>query len=155
MIAFVRGVIFLATSAGSIKPESGSISAQTGIAPRRTITPFVAVQVCGVVMTSSSGSTPQECRARSSAAVQELAVKIGASASSASASSPSNASTRGPWPIYPDCKTSATAAPASPDMKTLNSRIKFHLPQSDGSQTDISRRGGYPSEVDVVGRVGQ
>ena len=42
MIAFVRGVIRSATSAGSRLSVAGSISAKTGVAPRRAIASAVA-----------------------------------------------------------------------------------------------------------------
>ena len=42
MIAFVRGVIRAATSAGSRFSVAGSMSAKTGVAPRRAIASAVA-----------------------------------------------------------------------------------------------------------------
>ena len=42
MIAFVRGVIRAATSSGSRLSVAGSMSAKTGVAPRRAIASAVA-----------------------------------------------------------------------------------------------------------------
>ena len=42
MIAFVRGVIFRSTSAGSRLSVAGSMSAKTGVAPIRAIDSAVA-----------------------------------------------------------------------------------------------------------------
>ena len=52
-------------------PVTGSISANTGLAPRRTTAPAVAKKLYGVVTTSSPGPTSRAIRARISASVPE------------------------------------------------------------------------------------
>jgi hypothetical protein len=51
---------------------SGSTSANTGVAPRWTMTLAVDAKVMGEVMTSSPAATPMASSARCKAAVQEL-----------------------------------------------------------------------------------
>ena len=58
MIARVRGVIRAATSSGSRLSVSGSISAKTGVAPRRAIASAVAKNVNAGQMTSSPAPMP-------------------------------------------------------------------------------------------------
>ena len=58
MIARVRGVIRAATSSGSRLSVSGSISAKTGVAPRRATASAVAKKVNAGQMTSSPAPMP-------------------------------------------------------------------------------------------------
>ena len=55
-----------------MSPVSGSISANTGVAPTCRIVFAVEANVSGVVITSSPGPIPCVSSARCSAAVQEL-----------------------------------------------------------------------------------
>jgi hypothetical protein len=68
-IAFVRGVTFARTSAGSSPPRAGSLSAKTGTAPSHIIGTTDAHHVADGTITSSPGSSPSAKNAASSAAV--------------------------------------------------------------------------------------
>ena len=57
-IAFVFGVIAASAAAGSRFSVTGSISANTGVAPQYRIALAEATNENGLVITSSSGSTP-------------------------------------------------------------------------------------------------
>ena len=72
MTARVRSVTAARTGAGSMFIVSGSTSTSTGRAPVCSITATVAVNVTGVVITSSPGPIPPSTRAVWSPAVQEL-----------------------------------------------------------------------------------
>ena len=68
----MRGEIAAATAAGEMLSVSGSTSASTGRAPTCSMTFTDAVNVTGVVMTSSPGPIWSATNAVCSAAVQEL-----------------------------------------------------------------------------------
>ena len=69
--ARVLGPTRAAAALGSRLSVAGSTSANTGVAPRRTIAPAVAKNENGVVTTSSPGPTPQAISAASSASVPD------------------------------------------------------------------------------------
>ena len=69
MIAFVRGVIFRSTSAGSRLSVTGSMSAKTGVAPMRAIDSAVAKKVKAGQMTSSPRPIPSASSTITSASV--------------------------------------------------------------------------------------
>ena len=69
MIAFVRSVIARSTSAGSRFSVTGSMSAKTGVAPRRAIDSAVAKNVNAGQITSSPGPISSASSASTSASV--------------------------------------------------------------------------------------
>ena len=71
MMAFVRGPSARSICAGSICMVTGSMSANTGVAPTCSITWADAQKVNGVVITSSPGPMSWATRARCRAAVHE------------------------------------------------------------------------------------
>ena len=73
MIAVVRGVMAAATASGSIRPSLRT-SANTGVAPARTIAAVEATKELGGVMTSSPGFTPAAMSPKINASVPELSV---------------------------------------------------------------------------------
>jgi hypothetical protein len=109
MMAFVRGVIAAAMSAGSIVYVCGSISTSTARAPVYWTAATVATNVKGTVITSSPGPTP----AASSARCRPLVPELTATASPARqklANSRSNAATSSP---RMNCVLSSTRSTAS------------------------------------------
>ena len=70
MIAFVRGVIACSSLSRSILRVTGSMSANTGVAPVSRITLLVETHDAGVVMTSR-GRRPRCARPISSVQVPE------------------------------------------------------------------------------------
>jgi len=71
-MARVRGVIRSSMPRGSMFMVTGSMSANTGVAPEWMIALTVAQKVSGVVITSSPGCRPAAIMLTCSAAVQEL-----------------------------------------------------------------------------------
>ncbi len=71
-IAFVRGVIRARTDSGSRQNVSGSMSANTGIAPCTSAHTADADIVYGETITSSPGPTPAAAAAALSAEVAEF-----------------------------------------------------------------------------------
>ena len=69
MIALVRGVMARSISAGSRFSVSGSMSTKTGFAPSSAIISPVAMNVNGVVITSSPGRMSSAIMAMSKASV--------------------------------------------------------------------------------------
>jgi hypothetical protein len=107
MIAFVRPVIRLAISSGSMLP-SHPISASTGVAPTCKIVCTVAQNVIGVVMTSSPGPMPSAASATCNPAVAELtATACGPPVYSWK--SRSKRAVRGPVVSHPDLSVSTTS----------------------------------------------
>src|SRR5471032_2685965 len=97
---------------------TGSISANTGVAPVSIITLAVATQEIGVVMTSSPAPTPAIRKAISMVQVPELNVRTGRPPKN-SESCASNAWTLGPLVIQPERNTSPTAAMVASSMTGL------------------------------------
>ena len=77
MIARVFGVIAASTLSRSMLRVTGSMSANTGVAPTSRITFAVATQEIGVVMTSSPAPMPAMRNAISIVQVPELKVRTG------------------------------------------------------------------------------
>jgi hypothetical protein len=77
MIALVRGVIAASSLSRSMLRVTGSMSANTGVAPTSRITLAVATQEIGVVMTSSPAPMPAIRSAISIVQVPELKVRTG------------------------------------------------------------------------------
>ena len=71
MIARVRSVMADSTARASRLYVDGSMSTNTGVAPRRATTPAEAKNEYGVVTTSSPGPTSSAMSAASSASVPE------------------------------------------------------------------------------------
>ena len=71
MIAFVFGVIAASIAFGQILNVRGSISTKTGMAPTYLIASAVAINVNGVVMTSSPSPMPSAINAKCRASVPE------------------------------------------------------------------------------------
>ncbi len=68
-MAFVLGVMALATAAGSIIKVSGNTSTKTGVNPNKAMTSTVAAKVKSAVITSSPGCKPRPIMAICSASV--------------------------------------------------------------------------------------
>src|SRR6478735_5814114 len=94
-IAFVRGVMSFSTDAGSRQNVSGSMSANTGIAPLTSAQTAEADIVYGLQMTSSPGPTPAAVTAALSAEVAEF-MAIACLAPTRAAQAASRLRTRGP-----------------------------------------------------------
>jgi len=75
MMARVRGVMAASSLSRSILRVTGSISANTGVAPTSMMTLAVATHDTGVVMTSSPGPMPAMRSAISMVQVPELKVR--------------------------------------------------------------------------------
>src|SRR6188508_3258392 len=107
-MTLVRGLRAAAIATGLMLRVSGSTSTSTGVAPTWWMTPTVAENVRGVVMTSSPGPTPRVARAVCRAAVQELTPRA-AGAPTRAANSDSNRWDLGPVVIQPDRRVSTTS----------------------------------------------
>ena len=118
MIALVRGVMAASTLSRSILRVTGSISANTGVAPTSMITLAVATQEIGVVITSSPAPIPAMRKAISMVQVPELKVRTGRPPKY-SDSCASKAATFGPLVIQPERRTSPTAAMVASSMVGL------------------------------------
>ena len=97
---------------------TGSISANTGVAPTSMMTLAVATHDTGVVMTSSPGPMPAMRSAISMVQVPELKVRTGRPPKY-SDSWASNVCTFGPLVIQPERSTSPTAAMVASSMVGL------------------------------------
>ena len=95
MTARVLSVIACSTSRASMLPVSGSTSTNTGVAPACRIAFAVAMNVIGVVMTSSPGPISDAFSERNNALVQ-LDIATACSTPSWAANAVSNAAVRGP-----------------------------------------------------------
>src|SRR5471032_890913 len=118
IMALVRGVMAASTWARSILRVTGSISANTGVAPVSMITLAVATQEIGVVITSSPAPMPAMRRAISMVQVPELNVRTGRPPKY-SDNCASKAWTLGPLVIQPERNTSPTAAIVASSMVGL------------------------------------
>ena len=123
MIALVRGVMAASSLARSILRVTGSISANTGVAPTSIITLAVATHEIGVVMTSSPAPIPAMRRAISIVQVPELKVRTGRPPKY-SDNCASKAWTFGPLVIQPERNTSPTAAMVASSMVGLENGRK-------------------------------
>jgi len=113
MIALVRSVIEASIDAGSRQKKSGSMSANTGVAPVRATELPVAAKVNDGTMTSSPGPMPAARRPKCSPDVPEFTATQVRPCTSSAANSSSNALTSGPWAIIPDRRTRSTASRSS------------------------------------------
>lgn len=108
----VRGETAASTATGSRQKWSGSMSANTGVAPVSATELAVAAKVKDGTITSSPGPTPAASRPRCSALVPELTATHGRPSTSAENSS-SNAATSGPCTTMPLARTRSTARRSS------------------------------------------
>ena len=108
MIARVLGVMTRSTCAGSMLKLPSSMSAKTGRAPVNRMLFTEAMNVNGLVITSSPGPIPLARRARCSAVVPEDVARA-CLAPVRPAKASSKAATRGPCASMPESSTSSTA----------------------------------------------
>ena len=111
-IAFVRVLIRVATSSGSRLRDTGSMSANTGVAPTRAIASAVAKNVNAGQTTSSSRPIPSASSARTIASVP-FATPTACGTPRNAAASLSNASTSGPKMRRPDSRTAENRCSSS------------------------------------------
>src|SRR4051794_23921445 len=109
MIVLVWPESLRSTSAGSRFSVAGSMSAKTGVAPRRAIASAVALNVNAGQITSSPGPTPSASSTRTSASVPLAQLTVSCVPSS-SAASRSKASTSGPKMNRPVSSVRANAS---------------------------------------------
>ncbi len=140
MTARVLGVMADSNFAGSKLYVTGSMSTNTGRAPRRAIEPAVATKVNGVVTTSSPGPTPYAIRARSSASEPEAQPSANSHPTNF-AISPSSAATSDPMMNCWLSRTRATTENTSSRMGAnwdLKSRNATGCSFSASSATETS-----------------
>src|SRR5450759_4179236 len=126
MIALVRLVIAASSLSRSMLRVTGSMSANTGVAPTSSITFAVATQEIGVVMTSSPAPMPAMRRAISMVQVPELKVRTGRPPKY-SDNLASNASTFGPLVIQDKVNVPANAAMVAAAMIGLEKGKKVFM----------------------------
>ena len=115
----MRAVSLLATSSMSRVRDDSSTSAKIGFAELYITAWAVDTKVMAGTITSSPGPIPRSRMAISRAAVHDDRPTT-RGAPTYAANSFSKASVRGPVPIHPDLRTSATAASSSSSMLGLN-----------------------------------
>ncbi len=125
MMAFVFGEILRTTLSRSSKAVSGSISANTGIAPDRMIPRVVAKAVIGVVITSSPGPICKERKMISIASIP-LPTPTACETPHTSAQTCSNASSSWPSTYQPESITLETAASMS-SLRIFDSALKSFI----------------------------
>ncbi len=174
-IAFVRLVTAASAACGSRFNVTGSMSANTGLAPSYTIALAEATNDSGLVTTSSPASTPTARNARCNPAVPLLTAQA-YGAPTRAANMRSNSASFGPSESCPERSTSSTArSSASPStglargIKLRNlghgDRLPPSIPRSSEStnasqdaairfsETPIDPHTSCPSEASINTRV--
>ena len=146
MIAAVRGVIAASVAAGSIVRRSGSMSANTGLAPVITMASALKAADNGAVMTSSPGPMPS-ARSVSASASVPVPTPTACGDPDEAANSASNASSSGPRMNQPRvmtrsiaARTSGASAPGTSDMNGTRVGVIWQerrpAPRTDRSARD-------------------
>ena len=144
MMALVRALTAEETEAGESVKVSGSMSANTGVAPVMATALAVAANVKEGTITSSPGPIPAASSPRCRAEVPELRAIARVPGTIWRANSSSNASTWGPCAIIPVRMTRATALISSSPMRGRAGGMKGRVTASPCPARPPGRSAPWP-----------